>query len=410
MVRAWVWAPLLGLAGCGTEAESADFGLTGLPAFAVVSSDAQASSAVSLLGSELEVLSAPWLASNTTAPGLSATIGGDVAVAATLGFDGAVTVIDRFGVDVLTRIGVPEGQVLGQISLRSRSDQASFSSNPQDVVITAPNQAWVSRFGVNLDPNADPEDQGNDLLGFDPQTMERDGRRIDLSGFDVEVAGPDGPVMARARPASMLRTEGAVWVGLARLFVAGTVAGLRAGPGRVLRVSDDGDVEVLSAPEGLLNCVGVHRSGPVSLFVQCVGLPGRRREASGVFEVDLEGRSLGRVHRPATEAEAIPFYVEPLDEERFVGVRTEGDLDGSACSDGVDRLLLFDWSGQEQELARSRGCALTGLAGSAEELLVADQEVGLRRFVRRDGSWVEEALDLDLPRPVRGVVALQRSL
>ena len=410
VVRPTLFACLFALVSCGESAPPVDLGVARTPAFAAVSSDGQASSAVSLLGPELEILAAPWLASDSTAPGLASTISADVVVAAPLGPDGAVTVIDRFGVDVLTRIAVPSGEVLGQLSLRSRTDQASFSSNPQDVAITGPGEAWVSRFGVNLDPTAPPEQRGNDLLGFDPRTLELDGRRIDLSRFDAPIDGPDGPVTAQARPTSLVQAGGAVWVGLARLFLAASVDGLRAAPGRVLRLDPDGEVQVVAAPPGLKNCVGLQQAGPDTLLVRCAGLPDQRAETSGLFELDVASAQIGRVFRPPGEEDAVPFYVLPFGDDRFLGVRTVGDLDGSACRDGEDELRLFDWEGGPPvPVATSAGCALTDLAPAPNGVLVADQVAGLRRFAETEGGLEEVPLELGLPEPVRSIVALEGS-
>lgn len=217
------------------------------PIFAVVNTDFQ-STAISLLDGEASVIDGAWFTSGTTFPGLVAALSGDVMVVSGVGPDGAITVIDRFQTDVVTRVQPQSGDLIGQ--LRTQTD-VDYSSNPQDVAFLSATRAFVSRYEPNPEPS-EPSEAGTDLVGFDPSTMQRTDERVPLSQFDVTIDETFVP----ARPESIVEVNGQLVVGLSRLAFLPDFSVLGA-PGQLAVVDAGLNVSGYALPSGLENCGAV---------------------------------------------------------------------------------------------------------------------------------------------------------
>jgi hypothetical protein len=385
---------VLGLAllwGCGEPGPDGSNGLAPLPdmpGFAVLLTD-YTSTAVAMLDADGEVLDGRWVHSGTAAPGLVTALSGDVAFPTRQADLHSLTLLDRMNTDVITRFEVPGGALIGQVRTHGPLEASGFSSNPQDVVFLSPDRAWVSRMGINLDPAASPENQGNDLLEIDPSAMERTGARIDLSGFNVEAEPANGgdPIPTYARPASTVRIGDLVVVGLSRLspdFQA-------AGPGMiaVVRVSDE-EVTGFSL-EGLRNCGGIRPvvGDPHRAIVSCTGFAqpfadeDMRRANSGIVLVEVEGDHLAEVARwtPAAHPGAAlsVFTVAPIGGTEVLAV-----ANGNLTAGTPDRLYRIDlMTGQQVEVHASTEAFTIGRAALDPDtglLLVPDAATGLHRY------------------------------
>ena len=322
--------------GCGDDASGGDPGTSALapldtvPRFAVVSSDFSETS-IAVLDDDFGIVDESWINSGTTFPGLVATLSGDVVLPTRQAGDGTLTIVDRLFTDVVSRFFVPSGNLDGQV--RTQGDVSDFSSNPHDFIFVDETSAWVTRFEENLDPNAEPVNQGNDLLEVDPTTMTLTGRRIDLSGLNTTgtAEGDMGPVEVEvfARPDRGVLVGSTLVVGLARLSGAFNAAG----PGMVAVVDlDEQSVEGLLLGEGLANCGDVVPvpGAPSLVMVSCVGFAQpfgeetQTRASAGVIllEVDSDGATIETTWRASTDEDSA-IAVEnlvALDASRVVAV------------------------------------------------------------------------------------------
>jgi hypothetical protein len=194
------------------------------PAYAVISSDFSSTS-VSLLAADGKLVADDYLNSGSTQTGLVTALSGDVAMPTVSGERHVMVLIDRLKTDVITRVDLSSGDVLGQVKTQTPVDQqtdTAFSSNPQDYIRIGDDAAWVSRSEPNLDPDADEIDRGNDLLRIDPRTMQRTDDRIDLSPLNASASrtdpmtGKEEVVDTYARPGRIVRMGRTLVVGLSR--------------------------------------------------------------------------------------------------------------------------------------------------------------------------------------------------
>jgi hypothetical protein len=196
-------------AGCGVESaaepsggvdlEEAGAGVSGaestpIRGFAVVGSDFTSSS-ISLLSLGGEVVSASLISSASSNPGLSAALGGDLALSSTTLTGSELLVIDRFPSAVLSWVDLQTAQVRAQLSVAT-----GYSSNPHDYVPFSATKAFVPRFEPNLMSGLEDFDAGSDVLIVNPTTARVEGR-IDLTGaFAGEAPGiyprPDRALIA----------------------------------------------------------------------------------------------------------------------------------------------------------------------------------------------------------------------
>ena len=365
----------------------------GVARFGVVLSDYQ-STAIGLLSDTGHPLTECWIDSGSQAPGLVAALSGDV-VLATDQPDGVLTVIDRFGTDVYSRVSLDAPTVLGQVRLQDPAVTGAFSANPHDAVAVSASSVWVSRFAANVDEDAVALGRGSDLLELDPTTFDRTGRRISFEAFTTSVTVPtdDGPIQKPAypRPSRIVRVGSTLIVGLARM----TLQFDGAGPGAVAVVHTATQTAALfSLPDGVANC---GRVGPVpgradAVVVGCTGFSNpfgdevQLRAGAGLFMLQVDGNGVSVLHawRPRDEPEA-PLAVNEvvaIDERRALAVDSGGT--------GNDRAYVIDLAtGTATLLFESDGAFAVGAGAVTDDgvLLVPDAEAGLRRFAPQNDEW-----------------------
>jgi hypothetical protein len=305
---------------------------------ALISTDFS-STAVSLINDG--TTTADWVTSGTTAPTLTATLGGDVVFPTEASPAGQLILIDRFGKNVVTNLCL-SGGVIGQLNVGTDS----FGGNPHDVVVTSTETAWVTRYDPNIAPGAAPEDAGSDVIGFNPGTMARNGMRIDLSAFGGTVSGMDGDavvdVTIAARPDRMvLANDNTLVVGLDRLPSDQAGAARGFGPGQVAIVNlTTLDVVAVDLPGGA-NCGQVARFG-TDIMVACKGYstvsfsgPGVR-ETSGIYRLAVAedgSASVTAMWQPGADDLVPVWSIVAVDTDKIVGLSL-GDF-GAGTSDEI---------------------------------------------------------------------------
>ncbi len=373
--------------------------------WAVVTSD-YLSTAVGLLREDGTVLEEAWVDSGSAPAGIVAALSGDVALPSAPSGSGELLVIDRFGVDVVSRFDLRTGTVLSQArtQLGAEAGGGGFRSNPQDARVTDGGALFVSRFAPNPDPSAPPLDQGNDLVELD---AEGPVRRIDFGPLNVDAGG----TLTYARPGRIARL-GDYWVvGLGRL----SADFMTAGPGAVavLDSLDSPDesrsLAALLLPD-LANCPEVRQSPTGdSVFVVCSGdtftsTTATRRDRAGVVRIVLgpDGPALAEVYRAAEDpAGPVPSGAPvPLDDARVVVVSA-----GDAAR--ADALFTVDLASLTHQRWHEAGNAFVLGTGAFDpgtnRLLMPDADEGLLRFTL-DGLTATAETTVD-PSPCRGLPA-----
>ncbi len=184
------------------------------PAYAVINSD-WSSTAISLLDVEGNVLADNYLNSSSKPAGLNTVLTGDVELPKHSGESGVMVILDRFRSDVITRVRLTDGAILGQVKTHTPPEQtttSAYSSNPKDYIYIDTETAWVVRGEPNVDANPLPADLGDDLFRINPTTMQRTTDRIDLGVLDQKI----GETTLYARPSRMVRLGRTVVVGIGR--------------------------------------------------------------------------------------------------------------------------------------------------------------------------------------------------
>lgn len=383
-----------------------------MPSFAVVLSD-YSSTAVALLDRAGTVLSERWLDSGTVAPGLVAALSGDVMLPTRQRGDGSLTLIDRFGTDVVTRFCLPDGQLAGQGRTHRAIPSQSYKSNPHDVVWDDLGHAWASRFEPNLSASA-TIDTGTDLYQLDGDTMAPQQVRLDLTFLNAPATlgrVRDQTPIAYARPGRMVRTPYGTVVGLSRMakdFES-------AAPGMVALV----DLAEQRARGVLLP--GVADCGTVvpvpgnsaHVVVSCNGVAypfsnnEQRRTTAAIFQFEVRAdRTLHQLHawRAADHPDApivVPFAVS-IGGTRVVASNWEGD----------DLWLLDLATGDAERLVDGEETYSWGTPAwdpQSGTLWVPHRVSGLWRFAIHDHDWEAlgvTPLGLSLGLPPRHVFRL----
>lgn len=394
-------------------------------AYAVVSSDRTISS-VALLTPEGEVLRRAFVHSGSATVGLVTALSGDVVVPSSSGDPRVLTLIDRFRADVVTRIDVASGEVLGQLRVQARAaGQSAFSSNPQDLATLGAREAWLSRYNPNADAEPEDADAGNDLVRIDPRTLERSEERIDLSPLDTmaERVNPDSDereqVRAYARPGRIVSLGRKLVVGLSRISLRFDALG----EGAVALVDvDSGEVQALPLP-GLRNCSQVVAvpDDATHVVVGCTGplARGSGREYAGVALLSLEFGELvvERMWRAADEPDApiAVFNVVSLG-DTLVAAVAPGD-EGERRPDQLYRVDLA--TGSQQRLVAAGDAWVLGDGAynpRTRLLLVPDASTdgdgrptaGLRRLELNEARELDErdVIAIDAALPARQVAPL----
>ncbi len=399
----------------------ADAGERAVLAYAVMSTDRTVTS-IGLLEPDGTLLRPELVHSGSARAALATALSGDVALPTQSGDPRVLTLLDRYRTDVITRIDVASGRVLGQLHTYQPDPRAAaWSSNPHDFVIVEASLAWVSRFNPNASVSDDDPNAGNDLIAIDPTALTRRDERISLHALDttVERQNPDTDererVQVYARPSRMVRIERWLVIGLARENLAFDATG----PGAVAVV--DLDAQRVSAHElpGLEDCTELvpMADDEHSVLVGCTGLLrwGTRREHSGLARLSLHDGALQtdwlwRASEHPEAALAVHWPIS-LGEGRAVAVAA-GQSELEAGREERDQLYLIDLTdGAQTPLLQADGSWVLGQGrydARTRTLLVPDASVdrderptaGVHRFEVRAG---------ELPRH-RDVVQLHATL
>lgn len=407
-MRRAVLLACIALAACGAPCPSAELApLPRAPAFAIVlTTNRYDATAVALLDTDESLLTEAWVDSGTRPAGLATALSGDVVLPTTPLADGMLTLIDRKDTDVLTRIALPLGAPVTQISLRGASP-AGWSPNPLAVLALDATHALVTR----RDPNAAPTsalDRGSDLAVVD-LTAGSVVSAVDLSFFETDV----GTVHAFAHPNGLARARNFVVVGLDRL----TADNFDAAPGLVA-VLDPATLTVTGvAIMGALSNCGAVRTLPGTagdVAVVCQGQPfvseDVRARSSGVALVRVAADGSAMVFRSwrASDHHGAPAptdLIAPLD-ATHVAVSARG---GEATPATFDRLMVFDFGANDATLAYTstlRFALQSGAFDAAHTTLLAPEgPLGVHRF-GWDGATLTDRDVLDVS-PCRRLSARQ---
>ena len=397
------WALGDGAAGdpAGNQVDAAALPRT--PAFAVISSDWSATS-VSILDARGELLAPDYIHSGSTRTGLVSALSGDVELPTRSGEPGTLVLIDRFRTDVVTRIRLADGAVLGQVKTHTPPPQGArytFSSNPHDYLYIDEHTAWVTRSEPNLDPSAPESERGSDLLRLDPSTMTRTSERIDLSSLDLRVADPRGAdreVTLHARPTRMVQRAGRLLVGIGRT----SFDFAQVGPGVVAAIDLVRRVVTPVELDGLANCTGLSEvpDDPSAVLVACHGdYTGKVIERAGLVLLRIVDDVVLVAARAPAAADAVPLTSFAISLGQTWALAAANDYRGR----GADVLAMVDLAtGERRDVLRvepgSGRFGTPAYDAVSGLLLVPDATLdgsgrptaGVRRFQRqRDGSFVE---------------------
>lgn len=361
--------------------------LSETPHFAVVSGDFS-STAISMLDAAGDPIDDRWFTSGDALTGLVSALGGDVVLPTTQPA-GQLTVLDRFRVDVLTRIEIPSGDVVGQLRTHETSTTAGFSSNPHDFIQLDANSAWVTRHNANFDASAPDSERGSDLVEVGPVTWTRTGGRIALDAVDVD--GTSVP----ARPSRIVQLGDLLVVGLVRL--SGDFSVSAEGAVAIVDTTDQ-SVSTLSFGD-LRNC---GRVVPVPgddtrVVVACVGHggatfdPALTRASAGVVVLRADAGVVTEERRwvvasEASNATSVQNLVA-LSSTLFVAAEW-----GDFTAGTTDEFFLVDMGlATQTSIFVSSGTFRIGFSAydSASGLLLVPDADGLRRM-DVDGSAVTE--------------------
>jgi hypothetical protein len=409
---------VLGLGDASASSADAGAGLDPQPrGFAVVSSDYTVTM-ISLLSTDGDVLRRNFIDSGSATTGLVTALSGDVTLPTRSGERGVLVLLDRFRSDVLTRIDLGSGEILGQIKTHTPNAEATstYSSNPRDYVRMDDGTAWISRYEPNPDASSTAPDQGADLLRIHLEELERTADRVDFSKWNSRDATAD--VTTYARPSSLVRLGEFLVVGLDVLSLAfdgvsdGAVALIDPAQRKVLSVVDLG---------GLQSCGNLAPvpDDPLRVAVGCTGFfRGTPRDTAGLAMLVLDGNSLTveRMWRAkdAPKSALTVYGVLALSASEVLATAV-GEMDGAReTHDTLYRVNLE--TGVQSEVLEAGGRFVLG-GGSYDPrsgaLLIPDASIdrigrpvaGVHRLQRRgDGAFEPiEVIALDDILPPRQV-------
>ena len=363
--------------------------LTRVPAYAVVTSDYTAT-AIALLDAEGALLDEAWIDSGTTDIGLGATLNGDVVLpSAPLG-DGALTLVDRFVTDVVTRITLADPTERMQAEVRASTASRSWSPNPHDLAGHPSGKLVLTRFEVNTLPDAAELDRGDDVVVLDMNSRAVTAR-VDLGALGVDVGG----VRIGARPDGIARAGTRYVVGLARLSNSFRIAG----PGAVALVDVDARTASAVSLDGLSYCGEVRAldaplaepaatAGDVDVLALCQGTTfvdeNTRRATAGlaVVRITVDGTTrVVRLWRAAEHPEvgSPTNLIATLDAGRAVFAAR-----GEANSGTTDRLVAIDLTDASAQTVHVSALRFVLLGGAYDAtrglLLVPEGELGVHRL------------------------------
>ena len=252
---------------------------SGLPEGLVVVSSDYKSTVVSLLDPITGAVTRDdCINSGSTDPQLSLALSGDVDLPSQPNSDHDVLLIDRQN-SALAWIDPATCAPRQQMAVGT-----GFKANPRDVIVLSATKAYVTRYGANPTPTAEPGDfdEGDDLLIVNPSTQTVVGR-IDMAPFAPPVDGAPLP----ARPDRAVLAAGKVFVTLG----ATSADFMTTGPGRVAVIDPTKDVVtgVIELPElkscSAMSWLPAHKT----LYVVCGGDFGAaaQQDTAGIAVIDV---------------------------------------------------------------------------------------------------------------------------
>lgn len=251
--------------GCGapeppgsTGGTHATPGACGRGVGVVHTDESYASSNVSLLDWQGQVLSSSFISSATTDAKLSAKLTGDVVLPTSPTTGDRLVLIDRYPASVITWVDIETAKVSAQLSVRS-----GFAANPHDYLALDETRALVTRFGKNPDPDAGPLDRGDDVLVLDV------GVPAPVASIDLSPALADAGAGFHASPHRMVAAGERVVVSL-----LGHAADYSdAAPSRLAVIDPKaGSVGQVLVLDGLYECNGLALApDEQSVAVSCSG-------------------------------------------------------------------------------------------------------------------------------------------
>jgi hypothetical protein len=259
--------------------------------------------------------------SNTVPPTLSLALSGDVALPSHPQKGGSVVLIDD-GNNALTWVDPQTCKISHQISI------ANFKAYAHDVISVSATKAYVTRFGTNPAPTADPMSLGNDILIIDPSSSPQPTivGRIDMAPYASPVAG----AMIEARPDKGILIGDKVYVTLASQSADYRATGI----GRIVEI--DTTTDEVSGMIDIPSLAGCQRMEYVAaaqvLYVDCGGSysASDTSQTSGVARIDFSGAApMVKDTLPATWLGTQPLnfsWVAPVSDTQ-VWVGTFGAFD-----------------------------------------------------------------------------------
>jgi hypothetical protein len=375
--------------------------------YAVVSGDYSVVS-IGILHPDGELREREIIHSGSAPTGLVTALSGDVRVANNAADPGVLTLLDRFRTDVVTRLDLASGDVLGQVKTHTPNAESiddAYSSNPQDYVFMNEGSAWVSRYEPNPDVAASHIDRGADLFRLKPGDFERTTDRIDFSDWNSESEDAD---TIYARPSGMVRLGDYVAVGIDAMSIGFDAAG--TGMVALVDLEAQEIVQMLEL-DGLQNCGDIDAvpNDDTRIAVGCTGFyRGVQRDGAGLAIVKLEGDELSVEHvwrAKEHPSDALSIYgICALSATEVVATAAGGvehDEDGAPLQPN-DKLFAIDLErGEQTEVLEAAASYVIGGAAydaSRRLLLVPDATTdnrgkptaGIRRYERTPEGDFEE--------------------
>jgi hypothetical protein len=275
-------APLAALATLGCRnAETPTMTATTPPTgLAVLNSDYSTTSLSLVDPTTHAVVHDACVDSNTVPPALSLALSGDVALPSHAQLGGGVVLIDD-GNNALTWVDPQTCKISHQISI------ANFKAFAHDVIAVSASKAYVTRFGTNPAPTADPMSLGDDVLIINPSSSPQPTivGRIDMAPYGAPVAG----ATIEARPDKGILIGDKVYITLASQSSDYAATGV----GRVVEI--DTTTDQVSGMFDIPSLAGCARMEYVAasqlLYVACGGSSSALDESqtSGIARIDLSG-------------------------------------------------------------------------------------------------------------------------
>ncbi len=218
--------------------------------------------------------------SNSVPPTLSLALSGDVALPSHAQLGGGVVLIDD-GNNALTWVDPQTCKISHQISI------ANFKAFAHDVISVSATKAYVTRFGTNPAPTADPMSLGNDVLIINPSSSPQPTivGRIDMAPYAAPVAG----ATIESRPDKGILIGDKVYITLASQSSDYAATGV----GRVIEIDTTSDQ--VSGMFDIPSLAGCARMEYVAtshlLYVACGGSSSAldQSQTSGIARIDLSG-------------------------------------------------------------------------------------------------------------------------